>query len=51
MSPRILLAACALTFAGCASRDVIRLEYTPVTGTIPALVAKTFNLSVDDQRT
>jgi hypothetical protein len=51
MTPRILLAACVAMFAGCASRDVIRLEYTPMSQVMPGLAAKTFNVSVDDQRT
>jgi hypothetical protein len=51
MWARILLAGCVAMFAGCASRNAVRLEYTPVTQTMPKLAAKTFNVSVDDQRT
>lgn len=51
MLPRILLAGCVAMIAGCASRDAIRIEYTPVTGSMAALAEKTFSVSVDDQRT
>lgn len=47
---RILLAACALTIAGCASRDAVLLEYEPVAQPMPGLAAKAFSVTVDDQR-
>lgn len=51
MSPRISLVACLAVIAGCASQDTMPLAYVPVTQEIPGLAAKTFNVSVDDQRT
>ena len=51
MSPRMLLAAFALILAGCASQDAVSLEYEPAAQPVPGLAAKSFSISVDDQRT
>jgi hypothetical protein len=51
MSWRLLLAAGTLLVAGCASQDAVSLEYEPVAQPVPALAAKAFSITVEDQRT